>query len=212
MNRYKKAVAQLLAHEMVEILESKGYIAYYAEDLNEAKQLILDLIPEQSTIGLGGSETLSEMGIIDTFRNGPYHLFDRYQKLPFNEIEDIYRQALTADVFVSSTNAITRTGQLVNIDSSGNRVAALSFGPRKVIIAAGVNKVVDDLQAAMARLVKIAPLNARRVKHDAPCVTTGRCMNCELASSVCNSIGVINHGRKTPGRFVIIMIAEDIGF
>ncbi|MGN1344351.1 MAG: lactate utilization protein, partial [Traorella sp.] len=129
MNKYKKQRAQIIAKEMVNLLSEKGYDTYYAEDVEEARKIALELIPEGASVGVGGSETLNEMNLIEELRNGPYHFFDRYQKLPFPEIEDIYRQALTADVFVSSVNAITRDGRIVNIDSSGNRVSAISFGP-----------------------------------------------------------------------------------
>ena len=212
MNKYRKQRAQLVAREMVEVLRGKGYETYYAEDVEEARKIALDLIPENATVGVGGSETLKAMNFIEELRNGPYQFIDRYQKLPFSEIEELYREALTADVFVSGCNAVTRDGRLVNIDSSGNRVAALSFGPRKVIIAVGVNKIVENLDEAMERLQNIAPLNAMRVHHKAPCVETGKCEHCQIHESVCNSIGIINHGRKTPGRFHIIMIAEEVGF
>ena len=212
MDKYRKQRASLVAKEMCESLKEKGYETYYAENVDEARKICLNLIDENATVGVGGSETLSAMNLIDELRNGPYNFLDRYQKLPFNEIEDIYRQALTADVFVSSVNAITRDGRIVNMDSSGNRVYAISFGPKKVILAVGANKVVNNLDEAMDRIYKIAPLNAMRVHHKAPCVETGKCENCQIHASVCNSIGIINHGHKTPGRFHVIMIAEEVGF
>ena len=212
MDKYRKQRASLVAKEMCESLKEKGYETYYAENVDEARKICLNLIDENATVGVGGSETLSAMNLIDELRNGPYNFLDRYQKLPFNEIEDIYRQALTADVFVSSVNAITRDGRIVNMDSSGNRVSAISFGPKKVILAVGANKVVNNLDEAMDRIYKIAPLNAMRVHHKAPCVETGKCENCQIHASVCNSIGIINHGHTTPGRFHVIMIAEEVGF
>ena len=202
MDKYRKRRAVAVAHEMVDLLAEKGYITYYAENVEEARDKVLELIPKGASVGVGGSETLKAMDMINILRNGDYHFFDRYQEgLPFSEVEEIYRQALLADVFLTSSNAITRQGQLVNIDSSGNRVAAISYGPRKVIVVAGVNKVVDTLDDAMKRLRQIAP-----------CVETGKCMDCQIQQSVCNSVGIINHGRKTPGRFTIIMIADEIGF
>ena len=212
MNKYKKQRAQIVAKEMVEKLKEKGYETYYAEDVEEARKIALELIPEGATVGVGGSETLTAMNLIEELRNGPYKFIDRYQKLPFNEIEDLYREALTADVFVSSVNAITRDGRIVNVDSSGNRVSAISFGPRKVVLAIGTNKVVNNLDEAMDRIYEIAPLNAMRVHHKTPCAVTGKCEGCQIHASVCNSIGIINHGHKTVGRFHIIMIAEEVGF
>ena len=140
MDTYRLQRAKIVAKDMCNILKDKGYETYYADNVEEASKICLSLINDNDTVGVGGSETLNAMNLIEQLRNGPYHFLDRYQKLPFNEIEDIYRQALTADVFVSSVNAITRDGRIVNVDSSGNRVAAISFGPKKVILAIGANK------------------------------------------------------------------------
>ena len=212
MNKYKKIQYQLIANNMVEILEESGYTAFYAENKEQARAKVLDLIPEGASIAVGGSETLNEMNLIDEFRNEKYKFFDRYANLPFEEIVEIYRQSLLADYFISSTNAITKNGELVNIDSSGNRVASLIFGPKKVIVVAGINKVVDNLDDALKRLKQIAPMNAIRVKHKVPCVHTGTCLECTSEKSVCNSIGIINSGKKDPGRIIIIMVAEELGF
>jgi hypothetical protein len=145
-------------------------------------------------------------------RHGNYRLFDRYQKLPFPEIVEIMRQSLQADFLITGTNAITRAGELVNIDSTGNRVAGMIFGPKKVIIIAGANKVVDSLEDAMKRLKQIAPLNAKRIKHQTPCTETGRCMNCQIQERICNYLTVIYHGMKFEGRLTVIMVAEETGF
>lgn len=212
MNKYKKMKYQFIAKEMAEILNKNGYIGYYAEDKEEAKRIVLSLIPEGSSISVGGSETLIAMNIIEEFRSEKYKFFDRYQELPYEEIYEIYRQSLLSDYFVSSTNAITRKGQLVSTDSSGNRIASMIIGPKKVIIVAGVNKVVDDLDEAFRRIKDIAPMNAMRVNHKTPCVETGRCMNCEVQNSVCNYTGIIENGRKEPGRISVILVAEEMGF
>ena len=106
----------------------------------------------------------------------------------------------------------TRAGELVNIDCTGNRLAGMIFGPRRVIVVAGVNKVVDDLAEAMRRLKKIAPLNTRRIGHATPCVETGRCMDCTVQKRLCNYVGIIYHGRKFPGRISVVMVAEEAGF
>ena len=196
---------------MVEILNKKHYNAHYAENLQEARKIVLDMIPEGSSIALGGSVTISDMDLIETFRRGNYRLFDRYQPLPFPEIVEIMRQSMLADVLVTGTNAITRAGELVNLDSSGNRVAGMIFGPKKVIIIAGANKVVDSLEDAMKRLKRIAPLNAKRIKHQTPCTETGRCMNCQIQERICNYMTVISHGMKFEGRLTVIMVAEEAG-
>lgn len=212
MNRFQKWQYQLIAKEMLEVLKSKSYDAHYAEDILEAKKMVLEMIPAGASVALGGSETLGEMGLIEIFRNGGYHFFDRYQDLPFPEIVEIYRQSMLADFLVTGTNAITRNGELVNVDSSGNRVAGMIFGPRRVIVVAGANKVVDNLDEALQRLKKIAPMNVLRNGHKTPCLETGRCMDCQVKDRMCNSIGIINHGMKFDGRISVIMIAEDKGF
>ncbi|OPJ62865.1 lactate utilization protein [Clostridium oryzae] len=212
MDKYRKIKCQLIAKEMAEILEQKGYTSYYAEDKDEAKKLISDLIPEGSSISVGGSETLGAMDIIEDFRSEKYKFFDRYKTKSYEETYEIYRQSLLSDYFVSSANAITRNGQIVSTDSSGNRVAAMIIGPKKVIIVMGANKVVDNLDDAFKRIREIAPLNAIRVGHKAPCVQTGKCMNCEVQQSVCNYTGIIENGRKESGRITVIMVAEELGF
>ena len=212
MNKYKKWQSQLIAKEMVELLKNKGYDSHYAEDLKEAKSLVLSMIPNGSSVALGGSETLGELELIDLFRNGDYKFFDRYQNIPFPETVEIYRQSMLADFLVTSTNAITRTGELVNVDSSGNRVAGMIFGPKRVIVVTGTNKVVDNVDEAFKRLREIAPMNACRNGHKTPCVETGKCMDCNIQASVCNFMGIINNGRKFDGRITVIMVAEEAGF
>lgn len=212
MNKYKKNKYQLVSKEMVNILNEKGYISYYAEDLKEAKDRILSLIPEGSSISVGGSETLNDMELITEFRTGPYKFYDRYKKMSYDELYELYRQSLLSDYFISSTNAITKSGQLVNTDSSGNRVASMIIGPKKVIIVAGANKIVDSLDDAFKRIKEIAPMNATRVRHNVPCTTVGRCVNCELQSSICNYTTIIENGKKEPDRITVIIVAEDIGF
>jgi len=212
MNQYKKIKYQLLAKEMVDILNEKGYVSFYAEDKEEAKKKILSLIPEGASISVGGSETLSSINLIEEFRSEKYKFFDRYKNIPYEEVYEIYRQSLLSDYFISSTNAITRNGQLVNTDSSGNRIASMIIGPRNVIVVAGANKIVNNLDDAFKRIKDIAPMNATRVHHEAPCVKTGRCMNCEVESSVCNYTGIIENGRKEPGRITVIIVAEELGF
>ncbi len=132
------------------------------------------------------------MGVPDALRAGNWKLIDRYRTASWEEQMSRYREALDADVFVTGTNAITRAGQLVDMDSSGNRVAATIFGPRKVIVVAGANKVVENLDAAFARIREIAPLNCRRLGHKTPCAETGRCSDCMIPERMCNYIGVVN--------------------
>lgn len=212
MNKYKKWQSQLIAKEMVGILAEKGYDAHYAENLDEAKSLVLSMVTPGASVAVGGSETMGEMGLVDVFRNGNYKFFDRFQSLPFPEIVEIYRQSLLADFLVTGTNAVTRKGELVNVDSSGNRVAGMIFGPKRVIVITGTNKVVDNLEEALKRLKEIAPMNSLRNGHTTPCIETGKCMDCVTPQRIDNVIGIISHGMKFEGRISVIMVAEEAGF
>jgi hypothetical protein len=212
MDKYKKWQCQLLAREMVGILDKKGYDAHYSENLDEAKEMVLGMITKGATVAVGGSETLGAMGLVDIFRGADYKFFERYNTASFEDAVEVYRQSLLADFLVTGTNAVTRNGELVNVDSSGNRVAGMIFGPKRVIVVTGANKIVDDLEAAMKRLKEIAPMNALRNGHKTPCVETGRCMDCQTPQRMCNSYGIINNGRKFEGRITVIMVAEEVGF
>ena len=213
MNKFRKWYAQKTATKMVDVLNAKGYDAHYAEDLQTAREMVLKIVPAGSSVALGGSETLKDMGLVSFFKESDdYNFFDRYQNIPFEDTVEIYRQSMLADYLVTGTNALTRTGELVNVDSSGNRVAGMIFGPKRVVIVCGTNKVVDNLDEAMKRIKKIAPMNALRVGHKVPCNETGVCEDCQIQQSVCNYIGIINSGRKFEGRISIIMIAEECGF
>lgn len=212
MNENKKWLMQCRAKEAVEILSKSHYDAYYAENLQEAKAMVLSMIPENASIALGGSVTIGEMGLIDIFRNGKYKLFDRYQNKPHDEIIELMRQSLLADYLITGTNAITRKGEVVNMDCSGNRVAAMIFGPKKVIIITGANKLVDNIDQALDRIKNIAPMNSKRIKHETPCIGTGKCMDCSVKKRICNYLTIINNGWKFEGRINVIVVAEDVGF
>lgn len=212
MNPVKKWYWQQTAKEIVDILNGKGYTALYAKDLDEAKVAVLERIPEGASIAMGGSVTLSEMGLLEVFRTDKYNLFDRYATKSYDECYQVYRQSFLADVLVTGSNAITRDGEIVNTDSSGNRTAGIILGPEKVIIVVGANKVVDDLSAAFQRIRRIAPLNARRIGHKTPCAESGFCEDCEIQQSVCNATSIIHNGRKHPERYTVIVIADEIGF
>lgn len=203
---------QKIAKEMVEILDNKGYKAFYAEDVKEAQKIILEMVPENSVIGLGGSITLGETGVVEIFREGNYKLIDRYNQPSKDAMFEAYREALHSEYFLSGTNAITKNGELVNIDASGNRVAAMIYGPKKVIIVTGINKVVPTLDDAFKRIKEIAPLNCKRFKVSAPCVETGVCEDCDDPQRMCNYTTIIHNGRKFEGRISIIMIAEELGY
>ncbi|MCE5257335.1 MAG: lactate utilization protein [Spirochaetaceae bacterium] len=200
------------AADMAEILGQRGFVANAFDDRAAAVEHIFSLIPEGAKVGLGGSMTLDDLGVVERLRSGPWNLIDRYAAPDWEARMNAYREALLSDVFVTGVNAITREGELVCIDCSGNRVAAMIFGPRRVIVVAGVNKVVENLYEAFARLRKIAPLNCRRLNHKTPCAETGRCSDCMIQQRMCNYTGIIHDGFKEKDRIHVVLIAEDMGF
>ncbi|SMC21917.1 Uncharacterised ACR, YkgG family COG1556 [Clostridium acidisoli DSM 12555] len=213
MDEIKKWQNICKAKKIVETLNKKHFKASYADTLEDAKSALLSMITEGSSVAIGGSDTLNQMGIVDILRNGNYNFFDRYQKLPFNpDIVEIHRKSLTADYLITGTNAITKNGELVNTDCTGNRVAPMIFGPRNVIIVAGVNKIVDNIDSAFKRIRDIAPMNSKRIKHETPCVETGYCVDCDCKKRICNFTTIIHNGIKFEGRIKIIIIADEIGY
>lgn len=213
MNSIKKYIYVQKAKRVVEVLNKRRYEAIYVDTLEEAKKLVLESIPKGSSVAMGGSVTLSEMDMINEIRKGEYKFFDRFASgLPFSEVMEIYRQGLTADYFLSSTNVITEDGRLINMDSSGNRAASILFGPKKVIIVAGFNKIVKNVEEGLKRLEEIAPMNCKRLHPHAVCADTGICIDCIDDARMCNYISIVQQGGKEPGRFKIIIVGQDIGF
>ena len=201
------------AKTIVAVLNKKHFQASYVLNLAEAKEKLIAMIDDGASVALGGSTTLSDMGIVDVLRNGNYAFFDRYQNLPFDpDIVDIHRKSLTADFLLTGTNAITKQGELVNTDCTGNRVAPMIFGPKNVIIVAGVNKIVENLEDAFKRIREIAPMNSKRIQHETPCVETGYCVDCDCKKRICNFTTIIHNGIKFEGRIKIIIIADEAGY
>lgn len=218
MNDYKKWYYTEKAEKALKALKDKKYDAVIVENLEEAKKLVLETIPEGSSVAMGGSITLNKMNMIQTIREGNYKFFDRFDpSLTFKEEVEVYRQGMLADYFLTSTNAITEDGMLVNVDSSGNRTASMIFGPRHVVVVAGFNKIVKNLDEALKRLKEIAPMNCKRLKgHNlAPCVQNGECIGeelCRIKQRMCNYISIIEHGGKFEGRFKVIIVLDEVGF
>lgn len=212
MSDMKKWQHEESAKYMVAVLKRKGFEAYCVTDLEEARNKVLDIIPENVSIGLGGSVTLEKMNILDTLRSEKYSLIDRYQKGSSEQHIRFYKEALLADYFLTGANAVTRNGEIVCTDCSGNRAAAMIFGPEKVIVVVGANKLVEDIDEALKRIKKIAPMNAKRNNHKTPCTFTGKCENCNHPERMCNYTAIIHNGMKVKGRTTIIVIADEVGF
>ncbi|KYH31673.1 hypothetical protein CLTEP_23360 [Clostridium tepidiprofundi DSM 19306] len=194
-------------------LEKNNMNGYFVKDKNEAIKKIEELINEGDTVAIGGSMTLFEIGAVDLLRNGKYNFLDRYKSgLSQEQIKDIYRKAFSSDVYLSSSNALTEDGELYNVDGRGNRVAAMIYGPDKVIVVVGINKIVRDLDEAIIRNREIAaPANAKRLNKNTPCAQVGHCMDCNSTDRICNEYVVIRR-QMNQGRIHVIIINEELGY
>jgi hypothetical protein len=209
-------------------LEANNFEVRVVEDAAQARAYVMEeLMPQlrdangpenaEMSVSWGGTMTFKELGLYDAFvaGEGPtagLRLLDPYQSgLPREEILELRRQALLTDLYVTGVNAITAAGQLVNLDMIGNRVAALTFGPRNVLVLAGRNKLVDDLNSALARIKEFcAPVNAMRLDKKTPCVKTGRCDECKSPDRICNS-WTITEKSFPKGRIKIVLVNADLG-
>ena len=199
----------LLAQKVIKGLKSRNMTGYYAKDKEAALKLALDLIPEGSTVTMGGAMSAHEIGLVKTLKEGNYNFIDR------DDYEDKRQAALLAydaDVFLSSTNAMTEDGILVNIDGNSNRVSAIAHGPKKVVMIVGMNKVCSDVDGALKRARNVAaPINAQRFAITTPCTQTGSCMNCKSADTICCNFLITRYSRHTD-RIHVILVNESLGF
>ena len=198
---------------VVEALIRRGYEAKFCATKEEALAKALELIPEGSTVGWGGTMTATDMGLINALRTGNYKAIDRDKYATMEEREKVQREVFFADAFVTGANALSLDGQMVNIDGTGNRVAPIIYGPKSVIVVAGMNKVEDTLADAMTRARTIAaPMNKQRFEMLlTPCAVTGCCGDCKSPQSICNQI-VITRNCRPEGRIKFVIIGEDMGF
>ena len=198
-----------LAKKVIKGLESRNMAGYYAKDKDEALRTALGLIKEGSTITMGGAMSAHEIGLVEALKKGDYNFVDR------DQMEDKKAAALaaySADVFLTSTNAMTEDGILVNIDGNANRVSAIAHGPEKVIVIAGMNKVCDDLDGAMKRARNVAaPTNAQRFGLDTPCSKTGSCMDCKSPDTICCQFLITRYSRHKD-RIQVILVNDMLGF
>ena len=200
---------ELLAQKVIKGLASRNMTGYYATSAEEAKKIALDLIPEGSSISMGGGMSVHEIGLVDALKEGSYNFIDR------DKAEDkraAMLAAYDADFFLSSCNAMTEDGILVNIDGNSNRVSAICQGPRKVLFIVGMNKVCDDVYGAMKRARNVAaPINAQRFGLDTPCCKTGSCMNCKSPDTICCQFLITRFSRHE-GRIHVILVNDTLGF
>ena len=194
-------------------LEKNNMNGYIVNSKEELIDMIISLTNEGDKVSCGGSMSLVETGVMDHLRSGRYDFLDRAKEgLSAMDIDRIYRESFFADTYFSSSNAITEDGELYNVDGNGNRVAALLFGPKKVIIVAGVNKIVKNLDEAIKRNRQIAaPANAKRLNKSTPCTKVGYCMDCKSPEKICREYTVIK-SQKDKNRIHVIFLNDNIGY
>lgn len=197
---------------LVKNLKSRHFDAYYCSTKEEALEKALSLIPENDTVGWGGTVTCQQIGLLDAIRSGNYRALDRDTCKTPEQREEMMRRCLLADTFLTGANALSLDGQMVNIDGNGNRVAAIVYGPKQVIVVAGMNKVEDTLEAAVIRARTVAaPMNQQRFGHPNPCTATGSCADCKSETCICNHILITRHCRPV-GKIKFVLVGEDLGF
>lgn len=194
-------------------LKKNGFDARFVETAEQAADYIESVVTAGASVGLGGSMTIRALELKDRLENKGARLLDHSaQGLSAEQKMDVMRAQLSCDVFLSSSNAITMKGELYNIDGNGNRVAALTFGPKKTIVVAGFNKIVRDLEEAEARLEGIAsPMNNQRLGTGNPCTNSGVCMDCKSETRICRIYSVLKR-RPSRSDFTVIIVGERLGY
>ena len=200
---------ELLAQTVIKGLKSRNMTGYYASSREEALRIALELIPEGSSVTMGGAMSAHEIGLVDALKNGNYQFIDRDA---YEDKRAAMLAAYDADVFLSSANAITSDGVMVNIDGNSNRVSAIAQGPKKVVFIVGMNKVCGDIDGAVKRARNVAaPTNAQRFGLSTPCSKTGSCMNCKSPDTICCQILITRYSRHTD-RIHVILVNDSLGF
>ncbi|MFP4070771.1 MAG: lactate utilization protein [Desulfovibrionales bacterium] len=203
-------------NELQAVLEKNNFEVFVAADQDQARTIVVEeILPKTGakSVSWGGSKTFTSIGLYDALKDRPdLNVLDTYDKEANNEEKyELRRQALLVDLFITGTNALTETGKLVNLDMFGNRVAALTFGPRHVVVLAGRNKIVPDLETAFFRIKDFAaPVNAMRLDKKTPCTKTSYCEECKSPDRICN-VWTIQEKSFPHGRIKVVLINEDLG-
>lgn len=213
MDKNMKWLKESRVDSTINSLKKNGMNGYLVNSHEELIEKINELTNDGDTVSCGGSMSLFETGVIDYLRSGKYNFLDRYEGgLSKDDLKKLYRNTFSADVYFTSTNAITEKGELYNVDGNGNRVAAMLYGPDKVIIIAGINKIVENIEEAIKRNERVsAPANCKRLNRATPCVKVGHCMDCSSKDRICNEYTIIRRqGNKD--RIHVIFLNEELGY
>jgi len=212
MEQLEQWFRQKQVERTIQALKKNNLEALYVPDAKVALEEVMKRIPDGATVGVGGSVTLAQIGLLDALKNRKIQLIWPLQQARSDEERlELFRKSFSSDVFLSSTNAVTEDGRLFNVDATGNRVGAMFIGPKKTIIICGVNKIVKDLEAAEKRVREwTAPQNAKRLGKKTPCVETGVCSDCSSPDRICNIYVTL---AKKPARteVIVILVGENLG-
>ncbi|WP_022750360.1 lactate utilization protein [Lachnobacterium bovis] len=209
MNECIKNRNEKLAQKVIKGIESRNMKGYYAKDKEEALNIALNLIPEGSSISKGGTMSANEIGLVEVLKNGNYNYINKDGKL---EKRAAMLAGYDADYYLTSANAITEDGVMVNIDGNSNRVSAIAQGPKHVVVIVGMNKICNDVDSAMKRARNVAaPINAQRFELSTPCAKTGSCMNCKSPDTICCQFLITRYSRHKD-RIHVILVNDTLGF
>lgn len=209
---HKTEAFAAMAKSIIKNLEKRNMEGHYFETSAECVEAIMKAIPEGSVISWGGSESIKEIGLMEAIHNNRYELIDRAAAANPEESRKLYAKTVLADYYLMSSNAITIDGELINIDGNGNRVACLIQGPSHIIIVAGMNKIVTDVESGVARVRNMAsPANAIRLKKELPCAVSGHCHDCLSPNCFCNQI-VVTRRSGHEGRIKVYLVGEELGY
>lgn len=203
---------ELLAQKIIKGLEQRNMTGYYAASKEEALKIALNLIPEKSSVTMGGAMSAREIGLVDAVKSGNYNFIERENSSTSEEKRKATLEGYDADYFLSSANAMTEDGIIVNIDGNSNRVSMIAHGPKHVLFIVGMNKICNDVDSAMKRARNVAaPINAQRFGLSTPCAETGSCMNCKSPDTICCQFLITRFSRHKD-RIHVILVGENLGF
>ena len=212
MEQWEQFFREKQVERTIHALKKNNFEALFVPDAKAALEEVMRRIPDGATVGVGGSVTLNQIGLLDALGKRNIRLIWPFQQARNDEERiELVRKSFSSDIFLSSTNAVTEDGKLFNVDATGNRVGAMFIGPKTVIVISGVNKIVKDIEAAEKRVKEwTAPQNAKRLKRKTPCVETGVCADCSSPDRICNIYVTL---AKRPSRtdVIIILVGEKLG-
>jgi L-lactate utilization protein LutB len=208
-----KSIPSETVAEVVARLKKNEMEALYFSTAAEAREEVLRRIPPEATVGVGGSVTLREMGLLEALEKRGNEVYDHWKEGLSNEGRlEVGKKHPRSDVFLTSTNALTMDGKLINVDATGNRITSMIMGPQKVLVIAGVNKIVKNLNQGLARLKKIAPRNCRRRKDPTPCANDLTCHDCDTPARICRVTTIIERRPWGMKEFTVILVGEELGY